>query len=416
MKGLTDSFVEHIAQCWGCRVFDNLFGVVSNAGAAVYVKIANICFTLFAVMFVFYVIWAVWKTLNPKKPDTSDKYYTKTVIRVTINSLIILALLGFGIAIPRFVSRFTFEPVADITLVYTQTVLKTVPEFVNEHVASAPLRPMSDTGIFRPELRDTIVEIMKTTITLFQSYMKLGLAVMDKSFTWQNMFTISGILRNIIYFILGLYLFYGFFKLFLRFCFYFVDVIINMALFSFLFPLGLMMLSFRGGPMPKWISSLGSGLGTNQIKKVIGSIVALGAAVITYIVIMVIIARFFSDSGTSVDGLMDAILSGNVFSSDLSDDNLESITLVSMVVLLYVVNYLFAQIPQIKQMILKAFNVTEENKMSEQMANDAKQLYALVASGAKNIKNKVLNKDETTDGKTSDTKGDTKSDDKGDKK
>ena len=69
-----NSFVEHVAQCWGCDVFDNLFRVVSNAGAVVYTKVSNICFVIFAVLFVFYVIWAVWKTLNPKKPDTAGIY------------------------------------------------------------------------------------------------------------------------------------------------------------------------------------------------------------------------------------------------------------------------------------------------------------------------------------------------------
>jgi hypothetical protein len=216
------------------------------------------------------------------------------------------------------------------------------------------------------------------------------------------------------YFILGLYLFYGFLKLFLRFCFYFVDVIINMALFAFLFPLGLMMVSFRGGKMPSWISSLGKGLGTNQLRNVVSSIVALGAAVITYVVIMVIIARFFSDSGTSVNELMDKILSGDVFGSDLFDDNLASITLASMVVLLYIVNYLFSQIPKVKQMILNTFGVSEENKMGEQMANDAQKLVALVTSSAKNIGSTIVNKGE----KSTDTPktGDGKSDDKGEKK
>lgn len=414
MNSLMNSFVERVAQCWGCGVFDNLFRVVSEAGAAVYVKVANICFVLFAVIFVFYVVWSVWQHMKPIDPDTSDTHYTKSVIQVTINALIVLALLSFGVAVPRFVTRLTFEPVANITLVYTQSILKTVPDFVDEHVRAPELQPMSDKGMYRPELRNTIVEIMKTTIVLFQSYMKLGLAMIDKAFTWSWMPTIGSILQHIMYFILGLYLFYGFLKLFLRFCFYFVDVIINMALFAFLFPLGLMMMSFRSGKMPSWISSLGKGLGTNQLRNVVSSIVALGAAVITYVVIMVIIARFFSDSGTSVNELMDKILSGDVFGSDLFDDNLASITLASMVVLLYIVNYLFSQIPKVKQMILDTFGVSEENKMGEQMANDAQKLVALVTSSAKNIGSTIVNKGE----KSTDTAktGDGKSDDKGEKK
>ena len=406
MNDMMNSFVEHVAQCWGCDVFDNLFRVVSNAGAVVYTKIANICFAIFAVLFVFYVIWAVWKTLNPKKPDTSDPMYTKSVIRVVINSLFALTLLGLGVGVPRFITRVTFEPVADITLVYTQSILKTTPEFVDEHVKSAPLQKIEDNGFYRPELRNTVIEIMKTTIVLFQSYMKLGIAVIDKSFTWHEMPTIGAIFRHILYFFIGVYLFYGFLKLFLRFCFYFVDVLINMAMFAFLFPIALMMMSFRGGDMPEWMSSLGKGLGTNQLKKVINSIVALGAAVITYIVVMVIIARFFTDSGTSVDELMNAIMSGEVFASDLSDDNLASITLLGMIVLLYVLNYIYKQVPNVSKMILDTFGVSQENQMSEKMADDAEKLVGLITDGIKNIGQKIINKDDKSgDGKKADEKG-----------
>lgn len=410
MNNMMNSFVEHIAQCWGCDVFDNLFGVVSNAGAVVYNKVANICFAIFAVLFVFYVIWAVWKTLNPKKPDTSDPMYTKSVVRVVINSLFALTLLGLGVGVPRFVTRITFEPVADITLIYTQSILKTTPEFVDEHVKSAPLKTVSSDGFYRPELRNTIIDIMKTTIVMFQSYMKLGIAVIDKSFTWHEMPTIGAIFRHILYFFVGIYLFYGFLKLFLRFCFYFVDVIINMAMFAFLFPIALMMMSFRGGDMPEWMSSLGKGLGTNQLKKVIGSIVALGASVITYLVVMVIIARFFTDSGTSVNELMNAIMSGEVFASDLSDDNLASITLVGIIVLIYVLNYIYSKVPDVSKMILDTFGVSQENKMSEQMADDAEKLVGLITNGIKNVGEKIINNGDKKES------GDKKADDKEDKK
>lgn len=406
MNDMMNSLVESVAQCWGCDVFDNLFRVVSNAGAVVYTKIANICFAIFAVLFVFYVVWAVWKTVNPKKPDASDPMYTKSIVRVVINSLFALTLLGLGVGVPRFVTRITFEPVANITLIYTQSILKTTPEFVDEHVKSAPLQEISSDGFYRPELRTTIIDIMKTTIVLFQSYMKLGIAVIDKSFTWSEMPTIGAIFRHILYFFVGIYLFYGFLKLFLRFCFYFVDVIVNMALFAFLFPIALMMMSFRGTDMPEWMSSLGKGLGTNQLKKVIGSIVALGAAVITYIVVMVIIARFFTDSGMSVNELMDAIMSGNVFESDLSDENLASVTLIGMIVLVYVLNYIYKQVPNVSKMILGTFGVSEENKMSEQMADDAEKLVGLITNSIKSVGQKIINNGDKKD--SSDKGGDKK--------
>lgn len=397
MNEMLNGFVENVAQCWGCAIFDNLFNVVSSAGAVVYTKIADICFVIFAALFVFYVVWAVFKHLNPKKPDTSDKFYTKSVIRVVINSLVVLTLLGIGVGFPRFITRVTFEPVADITLVYTQSVLHTTSEFVNQHVRNATPVKTKEDGFYRPELRDTIIMLMKTTITQFQSYMKLGIAIIDKSFTWNEMPTLGAIFRHIIMFAIGLYILYYFFKLFIRFCFYFVDVIVHMALFAFLFPIALMMMAFRGGDMPEWMSSLGRGLGTDQIKKLLASIVSLGAAVITYLVIIVIVARFFSDSGVSDSELMNAITSGAVFESDLSGNNMETLTLVGMIVLLYVLNYITGQIPQVKKMILGAFGASEENKLSEQMANDAEKLVKLVTDSVKSVGEKIINPDKKSD-------------------
>lgn len=397
MNGILNGFVDKAVQCWGCAVFDNLFRVVSNAGAAVYSKIANLCFIIFFVLFVFFIFWAVWKHINPKKPDSSDPFYLKTVVRVMINSLFALTLLGIGVGFPRFITRITFEPVADVTLVYSHAILNTVPEVVNTRVTYQPMK-MEDTGLYRPKLRDTVISIMKTTVSLFQSFMKLGIAVMEEAFSWKNILSIGDIFRHILIFFVGLYLFYGFFKLFLRFCFYFVDVIIAMAMFAFMFPIALMMMSFRGGDMPAWMSSLGKGLGASQIKKVVNSIITLGSAVITYMVILVIIARFFSDSGTSVNELMDAITSGTVMSEDLSESNLATLTLGGAVILVYVLNYIYGQIPQVTKMILNTFGVEEENKLSEQMANDAETLVGLVTNGFKKVGGLIVNGGEKKEG------------------
>lgn len=404
MNGILNNFVDNVAQCWGCEVFDNLFRVVSNAGAAVYNKIADICFILFAVLFVFFVIWAVWKHINPKKPETGDPFYMKSVVRVVINSLFALTLLGIGVGFPRFITRVTFEPVADVALIYSQSMLQTTPKQVDERVHYQP-KPMKDDGFFRPELRNTIISLMKTTFTMFQSYMKLGIAVMDGAFSWAHIHNVGDIFRHIIMFFVGLYLFYGFFKLFIRFCFYFVDVIVHMAMFAFLFPIGLMMMSFRGGDMPDWMSSLGKGLGTDQLKKLISAIITLASAVITYMVILAIISRYFSDSGTDTNELMNAILSGKVFESDLSDENLASITLIGAIILVYVLNYIYKQIPNVSKMVLGTFGATDgENKFSEQMADDAEKLVGLVTSSIKSVGNTIINGGEKKDEKKDDGK------------
>lgn len=413
MNRLGSFLVDRIAQCWGCEVFDNLFRVISNAGAAVYTKIADICFILFAVLFVFFVFWAVWKHINPKKPDMSDPFYTKSVVRVVINSLFALTLLAIGVGFPRFITRVTFEPVANVALVYSQSMLKTSMTQVNERVHYQP-KPMNDDGFFRPELRNSIISLMKTTVTAFQSYMKLGIAVMDNAFSWSHIHNVGDIFRHILIFFVGLYLFYEFFKLFIRFCFYFVDVIVQMAMFAFLFPIGLMMMSFRGGDLPEWMSSLGKGLGTDQLKKLINAIITLASAIITYMIILAIISRYFSDSGTDTDALMDAILSGHVFESDLSDENLASITLMGATILVYVLNYIYKQIPRISKMVLGIFGASDgENQMSEQMANDAEKLMGLFTGGIKSVGSKVLGKDgDKGDGKDGDKKDTPKDDGK----
>ncbi len=408
MNGLLNNIVDSAVQCWGCAVFDNLFRVVSGAGAAVYNKISNICFFLFAVLFVFFVVWAVWKHVNPKKPETGDPFYMKSIVRVVINSLFALTLLGIGVGFPRFITRVTFEPVANVALIYSQSMLRTTPAQVDERVRYQP-EQMNDDGFFRPELRNTIISLMKTTVTVFQSYMKLGIAVMDGAFTWSHIHNVGDIFRHLLMFFVGLYLFYGFFKLFIRFCFYFVDVIVHMAMFAFWFPIGLMMMSFRGGEMPDWMSSLGKGLGTDQLKKLISAIITLASAVITYMVILAIISRYFSDSGTDTNELMNAILSGNVFESDLSEENLASITLIGAIILVYVLNYIYKQIPNVSKMVLGALGATDgENKMSEQLANDAEKLVSLVTNSIKSVGNTIINGGEKKEEKKEDKKADGK--------
>ena len=102
---------------------------------------------------------------------------------------------------------------------------------------------------------------------------------------------------------------------------------------------------------------------------------------------------------------MNAILSGEVFASDLSEENLASITLIGAIILVYVLNYIYKQIPNVSKMVLGAFGASDgENKLSEQMANDAEKLVALVTNGIKNVGNKIINNGEKKDEKKDDGK------------
>ena len=257
---------------------------------------------------------------------------------------------------------------------------------------------MSDDGFYRPELRNKIIMLMKTTITQFQSYMKLGIAVMDKAFSLEALLGIGSLIKHIILFFIGLYLFYGFFKLFIRFCFYFADIIVAMTFFAFFFPLSLILVAFKGGNAPAWISSLGKNVGTGQFKKLINSIIALASAVLTYTVIMVIIAKFFSAPGQSAAEIMELITTGQVFEGDLSGDNLAAMTLGGCIILVYVLNFIYAQIPQVTSMVLDSFGVSAENKLSEQLADDAMKLTTNIVNAAKSIGKNILSGGETKEG------------------
>ena len=384
MNGWMNSLVDTSVQCWGCAVFDRLFQVVSYAAGAVYKQFTIFCVILFCVFFAFFIINAVWQNI---RGGMRDPWYSKSVRPVIINSLVALSLLSLGVMVPRFMTQITFEPATEIAIGYTQTMLQTNTETVNEKVTYQPMK-MDDTGFYRPEMRDKIILLMKTTITQFQTFIKLGIAVMDSAFTWKALLGIGALIKHIIIFFVGLYLAYGFFKLFCRFCFYFADIIIAMTFFAFFFPLSLMLVSFKGASdVPSWMSKIGSSLGVGQFKNLMNAIIALASAVLTYTVIMVLIATFFAAHGTTSADLMQVILSGDVFNAELSDDNLAELGIASSVVLIYVLNFIQAQIPKVTGMVLDTFGVSEDHKLGDQLANDAETLTRrVVDTAAKTVK------------------------------
>lgn len=371
MNNWISSLIDNHIQCWGCPVFDRLFQVISNAAATIYEDFSKICLLLFCILFTVFVVNAVWKNM---RDNYADGLFSKSVQRVFINSIVALGLLGMGVALPRMITTITFEPVAQITMLYTQSMINLDVDQVNERVTYQPME-MVDNGFYRPELRDKIIMLMKTTITQFQSYMKLGVAIMDKAFSWDALLGVGSLVKHIILFFIGFYVAYGFLRLFFRYCCYFADAIIAMAFFAFFFPLSLITMAFSGADyVPKWITGIGGTVGVKQIKNLINSIVTLGSVIITYTVIMVIMAKFFSAPDTSVTDLMIAITTGEIFAADLNTENLQAMTIISCVVLIYVLDFIYKQIPQITKMILDAFGVAEKKDYSEQLANDVMNL------------------------------------------
>lgn len=396
MNDVLTSLVDKTVQCWGCGLFDRLFQVVSDAAAAAYQQMSTVCIILFCTLFSFFVLHAVWQTI---KGGTSDPWYEKSVQKVFINAIVCIGLLSMGVVLPRFITTITVEPAAQIATAYTQAMVLQDTISVEDKVDYQPME-MGDSGFYRPQLRDKIILLMKTTITQFQSYMKLGIAVMDRAFSWDALLGIGSFLKHVILFAIGLYLTWGFFKLFFRYCCYFADIIIAMTFFAFFFPLSLMLFAFKGASnVPGWIGKMGQNLGTSQLKNLINAIITLSSAVITYTVIMVIIAKFFSLSGADTTTLMQAITSGQVFADDLNTENLQAMTLASCIILVYVLNYIYGQIPQISKMILSAFGVSEEKSESEQLANDMLHLTSTIWENAKKIGTTIIKGGETGDGK-----------------
>lgn len=394
MNEWLSSLVDSTVQCWGCGVFDRLFQIVSDAAALVYDKFAFFCVVLFCIMFSFFVVNAVWKTV---RGNVSDPLYEKSIQRVFVNAIVCVGLLGMGVALPRFLTTITFEPVAQVAQTYTAAMVNLDNETIAERVTYQP-QPMADDGFYRPELRDKIIMLMKTTITQFQSYMKLGIAVMDSAFTWRALLGVGSLLKHIMLFVMGLYLTWNFFKLFFRYCCYFADIIIAMAYFAFFFPVSLVLFAFNGADnVPKWLGSLGKTVGVNQFKNLINAIITLASAVITYTVIMAIIAKFFTASDVSSAQLMNAITTGEIFDADLDMTNVEAMTLTSCVVLVYVLNLLQDQIPQVTKMVLSVFGVSENKQLSETLANDMMQLTQDIVDTTKKIGETIISGGEDKD-------------------
>ena len=382
------SLTGDVVQCWGCPVFDRLFRIISTAAAGVYDYFSDLCLILLMAMFTVYVINTIWKNAQNNFADT---FYKKSVQKVFINSIVAISLMGAGVVVPRFITTITFEPIAQMTLTYSQAMINQTQADVDERVTYQPVK-IKDDGFYRPELRDTIINIMKTTITQFQSYIKLGIAVMDSAFSWSALLGIGALIKHIILFFIGLYLAWGFFKLFFRYCCYFADAIVAMAFFAFFFPLSLATFAFNGADsVPDVIKKIGKGVGVNQIKNLISSIVTLGSVIITYTVIMAIIAKFFSATDVSNVELMNAITSGDIFDKDLSAENLEALTLTSCIALMYVLNYIYKQIPQITKMILGAFEVEEKKEYGDKIADDLMNLTKNIVDTTVNVGKIIIN-------------------------
>ena len=196
MDQMATSLTDNAVQCWGCAVFDRLFQIISVVGVEVYTKLTHLCFALFGILFAIFVFNAIWKNF---KGGLKDPIMKDSFIKAFIRAVFALTLLGAGTLVPKTISVVIFEPAAKVTLLYSQSMIKTNDEIVSAKVSYEPIEITQD-GIYSKNLRDLIIMLMKTTITQFQSFIKLGIEVMDKAFSWSAFTSISTLVKHILLF------------------------------------------------------------------------------------------------------------------------------------------------------------------------------------------------------------------------
>ena len=409
MQELANTLISDGVQCWTCQIFDRLFAIISNTAAAAYARLTAISFIIFSVLLAFYILNAVWQNI---KSGNEDPLFQKTVKPILIKSLIALTLLSAGLMVPRLISTLTLEPVAEITYQFSKTMLPSdyvVPTY-NDAIN------LGTDGFFNPELRDTIIKILETSVSNFQVYIKIGIGIMDAAFSFSLPFGIGVLVKHIIVFFIGLFLTYYFGKMFIKYSFCFMDIIVAMAMFAFFFPLSLVFFIFKdANSAPGWMKKLGGDLGSGQIKKLVNAIVSVSAAILTYTVILLIIRGFLQNSGVDVNSINAA--SESFFDFDPDNSNIMEITLAGVIVLVYVINYIADQIPQVTKKILDAFGISQEDSLSTEMGENVWQLTGIVTDKIKTLTKTIINpdsakKDEADKPKTDEKKQETKEDKK----
>ena len=401
MLELGQSITENLGQCWACPVFDYLFTIISKCAAAAYANLAAIGFVIFLVLLAFYIVNVAWVNI---KNGGKDSMFQKTLKPVLIRALVGLTLLGLGIQVPRAVSIVTLEPVATLTLEFSKTIL---PDGGKNVMPYETTQNLGDQGFFTEDLRTTMLTLIRVSVTNFQSYVNVGLNIMNQSFSlWRLIGAgITGkLIKEIIIFFLGLFLTYNFGKLFIQYSFCFMDVIIAMAIFAFFFPLSIVFFIFQDAQdAPKWMNGFGKSLGAGQIKQLINAIVSIAASILTYTIIIAILAGFLTNQGVNIDALNDdPNFFKSVFEFDLdADAAIDQISILSLVVLAFIVQYLADQVQEVTKKVLTTFGLKQEDSASKEMGKNVWALTNLAFNNAKNFTKTVITRGAGTETKSS---------------
>lgn len=413
MQELANTLVDNMAQCWACPVFDTLFAIISKTAAAAYERLTLFSVIIFCVLMAFYIANVVWQNI---KNGGQDSMFQKNLKPVIIKSLIALSLLSAGLLVPRFISKITFEPAAYVTLEYAKTMLP--PDYVIPE--STDLIPLDDSGFFNPQLRDTIIKLLGTSVANFQVFIKVGIGIMDAAFSLKALLGIGNLIRHILVFYIGLFLTYYFVKFFVRYSFCFMDVIVAMAMFAFFFPFSVVFFIFKDAKdIPGWMKNMGSDLGIGQSKKLINAIISMAATILTYTIVIMIIRGFLVSNGVDSDSIQNSAEA--LFDFDLDNSSAMETTFAGAIVLVYVINYITNQVPEVTKKIFDAFGIKQEDSLSKEMGDNVWTLTTIAANKMKELAKTIINPDsvkkETYDGaKSDDKKTDTKDNSKEEKK
>ena len=384
MQELANAFIDKTAQCWTCPIFDNLFAVISDTAAALYEKLSFFSVIIFSVLFCFYVLNVVWTNI---KDNMKDPVYQKTLKPVLLKSVMVLSLLSLGLTAPRVISKITFEPVAVVTLEFSKAMLPEDYKIPDDYSAIK----LNEDGFFNPELRNTILQILQTSVANFQVFIKLGLAIIDATFSFPPRIEIWLIVKRLLIFFIGLFVVYNFAKFFIQYSLCFMDVILAMTMFAFFFPLSLVLFIFRGAAdLPGWMKSLGNDLVGKQIKQLINAIVSIAATIFTYTIILLLIRGYLNGYELNEESI--PTITESILNFDLDNPNVTQLTFSGSIVLVFVLNYLKDKLPDIKNEIMSTFGLKQEDKLSTEMGKNALALTNLVVNQAKTLTGIVVNK------------------------
>jgi hypothetical protein len=156
-------------------------------------------------------------------------------------------------------------------------------------------------------------------------------------------------------------------------------------MFAFFFPFMLVLFVFKDSKAADWIKKMGGAFSsgdTSLIKRVINTIVALVVAMITYTVVMVIIAKFLGSDLMSSNEIVQNMLAGTLSDNMLvdEDEDLVNMTLIGCILLGFLVGYIVGQIPSVVSEVLAAIGIKPDDKLGKEMADSAEVIAKSVVS------------------------------------